>query len=189
MSDKIHLNRYAVLFVLILLGAAVFAYKYTRAENPGLALEKWEDVHKSRVEGECADCHSSLDYVEHKVVPSKTRMMPAPQSHTEQFLRFTHGKDDRRGSHSCSSCHQTQECVGCHAVLPESHSSDFVKPQTDSLGAQRHVALGRADITACYTCHRNLNQDCKTCHAQSEIGQWQEKSAEEVKRWQSMLDL
>lgn len=189
MSKKIHLNRYVALLVLVLLCGAVFAFKLTRADNPGIDVTQWQDVHKTRVEGECADCHSGLDYVEHKVVPSKTRMIAAPKSHTDQFVRFTHGKDDRKGSHSCSSCHQTQECVGCHQILPESHTSDFVKPGTDTPGSHRHIALGRADITACYTCHRNLNDECKTCHAPAEISKWQTQSAEEVKRWKSMLNI
>lgn len=189
MSNKIHLNRYFALIAVLLIGGAFFTYKYSSADHPGLNMENWHDVHKTRVEGECADCHSGIDYVEHKVVPGKTKMMPAPKSHTDQFLRYTHGKDDRLGSHNCQSCHQVQECVGCHSILPESHSGDFVKPGNDTQGAHRHVALGRADITACYTCHRNMNDDCKECHTQSEISQWTNKSTEEVMRWKSMLNL
>jgi hypothetical protein len=146
-------------------------------------------VHKSRVEGECADCHSGLDYVEKKVVPGKTRMIPPPKNHTDKFVRFTHGKTRSLESQSCSACHQKQECVNCHASLPESHSSDFVSPYSDTDGAQRHIALGRADITSCFACHRNFSQECSTCHEYGETRQWQSTSEEALQRWKTILDM
>lgn len=187
MNNKIHLSKKWILLLVVVLAAIPFFIKWRQAEHPGANLIQWDDVHKSRVEGECADCHSDLEFVESKVVPGKTPMIPPPKSHTEQFLRFTHGKSEKLGSHSCAACHEAQECTDCHAIMPESHSADFVHPRSDSIGTQRHIALGRADITACYTCHRDLNQTCTTCHDLSETSQWQSKASEEITRWKDIL--
>lgn len=189
MANKLYINKKLVSLLLVIAIAIPFSLKWSQAENPGINLAQWEDVHVSRTEGECAECHSSLDYVEHKVVVGKTKVIPAPKTHTEQFLRFTHGKEEKLGSHNCVSCHKTEECVDCHSAMPESHSSDFIHPYSDTLGAQRHIALGRADTTACYTCHRTLNNECTTCHEYEETNHWQESSAKDLMRWQEILGM
>ena len=179
------------LFVLccVVVALSVFSVKLWQSTDPSLSLSAWEDVHEWRVSGECADCHSEQEHVKDIVKLGQTSAIPAAKSHTDRFLRFTHGKEENLASHNCSSCHQTKECTACHKKIPESHTQDFVSPIGDSAGMFRHVALGRADITGCYTCHRNFNNECAACHAVDELGAWQNKAEETLGRWREMLDL
>ncbi len=65
--------------------------------------------------------------------------IPPPESHTEQFRRYTHGKAEGFNAQRCAACHEQTECRACHDIMPESHTSDFVKPR--GTGMERHIML------------------------------------------------
>lgn len=189
MFNKILINKKWFILFCITVIVVMFAVKWGQSSEPGLSLGTRENIHQWRIEGECADCHSEHEYVKEKVKLGVTKAIPAAKSHTDKFRRFTHGKLEYLASHNCSSCHQTQECVACHANIPESHTQDFVAPTGDSPGMFRHIALGRNNITACYTCHRSFNKECTTCHGVDEVGPWQNEAEKASGRWREMLIL
>lgn len=181
--NKKQIGKFAAIIVILLIGV-----KFAQSTGTKFGLNAWEDVHQWRAEGECADCHSKHDYVEKAVDFSATLPIPAAKTHTEQFRRFTHGKDGRFSSQSCQSCHEAEVCQSCHASLPESHTTDFIGPTGNTVGSLRHSMLGKTNPTSCLTCHRSLVQSCTGCHAIDEVMPWQMDASVALSRWSNLIN-
>jgi hypothetical protein len=139
------------------------------------ALEN--DVHQWRHSGECLDCHSRQSDSEPK--PGWT--ITPPVSHSDQFRRYTHGKTESVSYQRCASCHRQQECRDCHNILPESHTTDFVKPRGQ--GMERHILLATIRPATCLTCHASFITRCVGCHTPAEVKPWEELGRKGVIDW------
>jgi hypothetical protein len=181
--NKTRLGKLGAIIVILLMG-----FKFAQSTGTKFNLNAWEDVHQWRTEGECADCHSEHEYVEKAVDFSTTLPIPAAKTHTEQFRRFTHGKDGKFASHSCQPCHEADACQSCHARLPESHTTDFIEPTGNTAGSLRHSMLAKTNPTSCLTCHRSFVQSCTGCHATDEVMPWQKDAAVTLSRWSNLLN-
>jgi len=168
--------------------AFMLVLKFAWSTDTKLSLNAWEDVHQWRVEGECSDCHLQHEYAKESAGYSDVMTIPAAKTHSEQFRRFTHGKDGDSSTHNCQSCHKADSCQSCHAILPESHTTDFVKPTGQSSGSLRHVILAKTSPTSCLACHTSFVSDCSACHALEEITAWQTDASRSLARWSGMLE-
>lgn len=194
MSNKENTNKFIIdkrmlIFSIVIVVAGLLVFKFTQATDPKPSLKAWEDVHQWRADGECADCHSEHEYVTDKVDFSLTSAIPAPESHTDKFKYFNHGKGEKVGDHSCSSCHKPDACKSCHAIKPETHTRDFLEPTGESVGSLRHIALGKTNPAGCLACHQSFVTECTGCHAVSEVKPWQLKSSDRLSRWHKMLNI
>ena len=85
----------------------------------------------------CRSCHTDMAAVK-------------PVSHQRADFGATHGKSGDRGS--CTTCHASTWCAGCHGVsLP--HSAQF---------RARHGREAKAKPTLCGKCHDPVK--CTACH-------------------------
>jgi len=189
MPGKKYINKKHMAVTLIMTVAFMMLLKFTWSTDTKLTLNAWEDVHQWRAEGKCSDCHLQHEYVKESAAYADVVTIPAAKTHSEQFRRFTHGKDKNSSSHNCQSCHKADSCQSCHAILPESHSSDFVKPTGQSAGSLRHVILAKSSPASCLACHTSFVDNCTACHAQEEIMAWQTEAARPLARWNEMLEL
>jgi len=188
MSNKITLNKKPLIGLLLVIAGVLIIFKFTVSTESKASLNAWEDVHQWRVEGECAECHSDLEHVKQGVDEKHTLAIPAAKTHTEQFRRFTHGKDKQFASYSCQSCHEPKSCTTCHAILPETHTSDFIEPTGHSDGSLRHAMLAKTSITSCSSCHQSFIQTCTSCHSMEEVQPWQKQGAKGLSRWNQLLN-
>ncbi len=185
MANRIHLNKGRLAwFALCLIGALLLA-KIVGSSDLKPTWGEWEDVHQWRLEGRCRDCHAGHEYVKDR--PEDGAVIPPARYHSERFRRLTHGRGEGFGSHRCSACHQAQDCIACHAHPPRSHSRDFMAPTGRSPGSLRHIALARAGISGCLTCHRSFYRDCTRCHTPDEVRPWQSEAGERLMRWRDLL--
>jgi len=136
------------------------------------------DVHQWRYNGKCMDCHSQHSDSDNV---KKGLVIPPPKSHTDQFRRYTHGKKKNFSYKRCSSCHLKSECSNCHNILPESHSSDFVKPS--GIGMKRHIILATINPSSCLTCHKSFVSQCTNCHTVAEVKPWEEQGIKKLIKW------
>jgi hypothetical protein len=127
-------------------------------------------AHESFGKGDCAQCHEA-----------------PPKYHGKNQWSLNHGRTELAVQQRCESCHQPSSCVACHKQPPTTHTEDFRKPATGTLGAERHVLLGRTQPASCVTCHRNLNQDCVKCHSVSEVQRWTEDGQKALAPWRHTL--
>lgn len=136
------------------------------------------DVHAWRHAGKCLDCHSKQSDSE----PRSGWIITPPVSHNDQFRRYTHGKSGGGGYQRCASCHQQNECQSCHNIMPESHTTDFVKPR--GTGMERHIMLASIRPTSCLTCHQPFVSECVGCHTPAEVMPWEERARREMSDWE-----
>jgi len=137
------------------------------------------DVHEWRHAGECLDCHSKQRDDDGK----EGWTIPPPESHTEQFRRYTHGKAEGFNAQRCAACHEQTECRACHDIMPESHTSDFVKPR--GTGMERHIMLATIRPATCLTCHESFLTQCVDCHTPAELRPWEEQGRKEAGEWRA----
>lgn len=189
MPNKFVINKWWMIGFIAVIVILLMTLKCTRSTEIKMTLNAWESVHQWRVEGECADCHSKQEHVEQAVDFSTTLPIPAAKTHTEQFRRFTHGKDEKLASYSCKSCHEPDSCQTCHAILPESHAGDFVEPTGHSAGSLLHALLAKTNTTSCLSCHRSFIESCTGCHAAQEVMPWQKDAEKPLSRWDEMLNM
>ncbi len=183
------LNKKTLMLIGFIIALALLSIKWSQSSsNKRLQLNAWQDVHQLRADGECADCHAKQSHVTENIDLMNTLAIPAAASHTPQFRRFSHGKSDDIAAQNCKSCHQLDTCKSCHAILPESHSGDFVEPTGHSNGSLRHALLGKTNISSCATCHQSFVKSCTQCHEQSEIEPWQSAADQTLEHWKSNLD-
>jgi len=133
------------------------------------------DVHQWRNDGKCKQCHvlhSSNNNIKDQLV------IPAPNSHSDQFRKYTHGRSKNFSYRRCSSCHLKTECQACHNILPESHSRDFVKPA--GIGMERHIMLASINPASCLTCHKSFAVECVNCHTPAEVKPWEQQARKKV---------
>lgn len=189
MSKKFVIKKVWLVGFLLFSALFLLIAKYALSTEAKLSMSAWEDVHEWRTEGECADCHSEHEHVENAVDFNTTLAIPSAESHSEQFLRYTHGKGKNSGSHSCQSCHASSSCQNCHGILPEGHTTDFFEPTGNSIGSKRHALLGKTNVTSCLTCHRSFVEECTQCHTTQEVMPWQEEAEKSLDRWSEILEL
>ncbi len=153
------------LFVMAALITVILALANTWFEN---------DVHAWRHAGACLDCHAKQGDAE----PKDGWTITPPDSHSEQFRRYTHGRGEGFSYRRCAACHREQECGDCHARLPESHTTDFVRPRGS--GMERHILLATIRPATCLACHASFAADCVDCHTASELQPWQVRAQREA---------
>ncbi len=186
--NKYVLSKLGFALLILIVAGGMFTVKVTQSTDTKASLNAWEDVHKWRADGECADCHSKLDYVKNPVDVKHTLLIPAAKTHTENFRRFTHGKAADLASHNCQSCHEADTCKTCHSILPETHTSDFVEPTGNSVGSLRHSILAKTNPTSCNTCHDSFVESCTACHSAKEVAPWQSNAEKSLSRWKGILN-
>lgn len=142
-----------------------------------------ETAHKRLYQGECRECHANLEYVKD---PDAVSFIAPAESHTEQFKRYTHGKDNYVAG-NCTSCHQKAECQSCHSKKPETHMSGFTKPFEMNAGFHLHSNLGKANPGGCLTCHQDSAATCTECHSSDTVFKWQEGTADNLAKWRELL--
>ncbi len=184
---KIVISKKDLAFVAILLALILLSIKWSQSSDKSLKMSVWQDVHQVRADGECADCHGKQSHVTENIDLMNTLAIPAAASHTDQFKRFSHGKSDARAAQNCKACHQQDSCKSCHAILPESHSGDFVEPSGHSDGSLRHALLAKTNISSCASCHQSFVKSCTQCHEQSKAQTWQQQADKQLLHWQSSL--
>ncbi len=185
---KMTLSKWWLAAIFIIIVMVLMILKFTQSTQTKASLHAWENVHEWRADGECADCHSKLEHVEQMVDFKHTLPIPAAKTHTEQFRRFTHGKGEKFSANSCKSCHEPDTCSTCHAILPETHTSDFIEPTGHSLGSLRHGMLAKTSPESCFACHRSFTEACTTCHTPGEVLPWQRDAAKSNSHWNQMLN-
>lgn len=151
------------IFLLLLFTIVIMAISNTFIKN---------NVHEWRNDGKCMQCHSQHDNIKNAINDIKPGLLiPPPKSHDDQFRRYTHGRTNNFSYPRCASCHLKTECDACHNVLPESHTSDFVKPSGN--GMERHIMLASINPSSCLTCHKSFLVECVECHTAEEVKPWQ----------------
>jgi len=118
-------------------------------------------------DAKCSTCH--VDLASYPLVPL------TQVSHAGDFLR-RHASVARSSEQSCSTCHEQNFCLDCHAKtamvpietkLVDRPDRRFIHRQ-DFLG--RHAVEARADPASCQRCHSTTQGgSCETCHEHSHV--------------------
>lgn len=111
---------------------------------------------RTPIMGDCVSCHKESKASERcdachegRIETARLESGPWQVTHGPNW-RSTHGMGDL---HTCSSCHEAQDCVKCHGV-PMPHDNGF-------LNSHGKVALTKE--AKCLGCHRSKDW-CNSCH-------------------------
>ena len=128
------------------------------------ACMKCHDHADQFADARCNTCHTDL---------KKYPLQPVAElSHQGDFLR-RHATVARASSQSCSTCHEQNFCLDCHAKtamtpievqLPDRPDRRFIH-WNDFLS--RHPIEARADPASCNRCH--TPSTCETCHVNQNV--------------------
>jgi hypothetical protein len=98
--------------------------------------------------------------------------LEAPASHNQGGFLSTHGKDARKSTTSCQTCHTQQSCMACHVSPPKPVTALHAAGPGRGAGAQivrSRPAMHMADFS---TIHSQVassdQQSCQACHVRAQ---------------------
>ncbi len=91
-----------------------------------------------------------------------------PASHTQTGFQVTHGKEARKSTAACQTCHTQESCVACHIAPPKPVTTLYASGPDRGAGAQverSRPASHQADFSAIHAPVATSNQQsCQGCH-------------------------
>lgn len=103
--------------------------------------------------------------------------MGAPATHQQTGFLVVHGKEARRSTAACQTCHTQESCVACHILPPKSVSTLYASSPERGAGAlvvrsrppshqadfsDIHAPLATSNEQTCQGCH--VRPQCLDCH-------------------------
>lgn len=109
-----------------------------------------------------------------------TAKLEAPADHAAPGFLSQHGKEARRTTGTCATCHTRESCLACHVAQPAVATELFASGPGRGQGAtvarrrppshgddftDRHAPLASASSRSCSACHARA--DCLDCHREN----------------------
>jgi hypothetical protein len=95
--------------------------------------------------------------------------LEAPPSHAQGSFLSMHGREAKKSTASCQSCHTQQSCEACHLAPPKAVTTLYAAGPGRGAGAQivrSRPAMHMADFSTIHAPVANSNpQTCQGCHA------------------------